>query len=298
MTILVNKKMGRGRQLNGPSGKTDSEKGRVKQFSVSFSNRSKLVVSLRRFRTSKTRRSKKIRQIVFQPKVFGIREIAVSYQKRRPRYYKVITIGTKDNHISFQRRLVTPLAFIALGIIGSIFFGINISRPVNLNLSHRVSAAPIDATPSFMTRSEPVKLIIPKIGVDTSLESIDKQPDGTIGTPSQFEDAGWYIRGPTPGEIGPAVIVGHVDSYQGIAVFWRLRELIPGNEVKVKRQDGSVANFKVTDIKQYPQENFPTQEVYGNLNYAGLRLITCGGTFNTQTQHYSDNTVVFASLIK
>jgi sortase (surface protein transpeptidase) len=114
--------------------------------------------------------------------------------------------------------------------------------------------------------------------------------------PDGFDFAGWYQYGPTPGELGPAVVVGHVDSTQGIAIFWRLRELLPGDEIYIDRQDGTTATLKVDDIQQYSQDQFPTDKVYGNIDHAGLRLITCGGTFSTVTHHYSDNTVVYASL--
>ena len=82
-----------------------------------------------------------------------------------------------------------------------------------------------------------------------------------------------------------------------VAVFWRLRELVPGDTFEIDRADGSTAKFKVDAVKQVPQSNFPTEEVYGNIDFAGIRLITCGGTFNRTTRHYSDNTIVFGSLI-
>jgi sortase (surface protein transpeptidase) len=107
---------------------------------------------------------------------------------------------------------------------------------------------------------------------------------------------GWYKYSPTPGELGPAIIVGHVDSYKGISVFWRLRELVPGDTIDITRADGSVAKFQVNSLQQFDQTNFPTQAIYGDINYAGLRLITCGGTFNRKTGHYDHNMVVFASL--
>jgi len=123
-------------------------------------------------------------------------------------------------------------------------------------------------------------------------------PDGSLATPPVLDYiTGWYDKSPTPGEIGPSIIDGHVDNYETISVFWRLRELKANDEVDVTRTDGSVAKFKVTALQSFDQANFPTKEVYGNINYAGLRLITCGGTFSTVTGHYDHNTVVFASLI-
>jgi LPXTG-site transpeptidase (sortase) family protein len=117
-------------------------------------------------------------------------------------------------------------------------------------------------------------------------------------TPNSATDVGWYRNSPTPGEIGPSVIVGHVDYvHVGPAVFWNLNKLQAGDIFEVQRVDGSTMKFKVDSVKQFSQSNFPTNEVYGNINYAGIRLVTCGGTFNSQTHHYSDNTVVFGSLV-
>ena len=141
-------------------------------------------------------------------------------------------------------------------------------------------------------------MTIASVGINYGVKPVGKLADGTMETPGVLESiTGWYKFSPTPGEIGPSVIVGHVDSYKGPSVFWRLREVKPGDMVQVARADGKVANFKITALKQFDQANFPTQEVYGNVDKAELRLITCGGTFNHKTQHYSENTVVFATLV-
>jgi len=120
--------------------------------------------------------------------------------------------------------------------------------------------------------------------------------DGTLEVPKGGFPAGWYDRGPTPGEMGPAVIVGHVDM-NGPGVFYKLHNMKPGDQVTITRADGSKPVFRVKKVEQYLKNSFPTQLVYGNLDHAGLRLITCGGTFNTQTGHYEDDLVVFADLI-
>ena len=101
---------------------------------------------------------------------------------------------------------------------------------------------------------------------------------------------------PTPGEVGPAVVAGHVD-WTGPGVFYNLHKLVAGNEVLVTRADGSRAVFRVTRVQEYAKTAFPTAEVYGDIAYAGLRLITCGGSFNRQTGHYEDNIVAFAELV-
>ncbi|MBI4101059.1 class F sortase, partial [Candidatus Microgenomates bacterium] len=95
-----------------------------------------------------------------------------------------------------------------------------------------------------------------------------------------------------------AIVVGHIDNYRGPAVFWKLGQLQPGDVVEIDRADGTTVKFKVEAIKQFSQDQFPTAEVYGNIDHAGLRLITCGGQFNRITRQYSDNTVVFASMVQ
>lgn len=152
-------------------------------------------------------------------------------------------------------------------------------------------------TPSkTMPKALPVRLRISKIEIDTSVTPVDLRPSGSIALPDSFEEVGWYDKGPTPGELGPAVIVGHVDSTHGIAIFWRLRELVPGDTFQIDRADGTTATFKVLIVNQFSQATFPTEDVYGNIRYAGIRLITCGGTFSTATGHYDQNTVVYAAL--
>jgi sortase (surface protein transpeptidase) len=114
--------------------------------------------------------------------------------------------------------------------------------------------------------------------------------------PDDYDVAGWYVHGPRPGDIGPAIIAGHVDSKRGPAVFYRLRDLAEGDSIEVGRADGSVAVFRVDAVEQYPKNRFPTAKVYGDLDHAGLRLITCGGDFDRSRGHYRDNIVVYASL--
>jgi sortase (surface protein transpeptidase) len=108
--------------------------------------------------------------------------------------------------------------------------------------------------------------------------------------------AGWYTGAPTPGELGPAILAGHVDHGGSAGVFYRLRDLEPGDTVEVARQDGSAAVFRVTRVEQHRKEAFPTAAVYGDLDHAGLRLITCGGQFDGRVHSYEDNIVVFAEL--
>jgi len=148
-----------------------------------------------------------------------------------------------------------------------------------------------------MSRSRPVRLQIPAINIDSGLIDLGLQADGTMAVPPSGFPAGWYTGAPTPGEQGPAIIAGHVDWGGHGGVFDRLHTLQPGTLVTITRQDGSTAVFQVSHVEQVRKNAFPTAEVYGNLNHPGLRLITCGGSFNHHTHSYNDNTIAFADLI-
>jgi len=155
------------------------------------------------------------------------------------------------------------------------------------------AAAP---SPAPAPVAPPVSLTIPAIGVQTTLINLGLASDGTLQVPSSTTVAGWYTGSPRPGAVGAAVIAGHVDSYAGPAVFFRLRQLQPGQLVYVRRADGSLAVFRVTAVAQYAKAQFPTASVYGPVPDAELRLITCGGTFDPQTGHYLSNVIVSAVL--
>lgn len=132
--------------------------------------------------------------------------------------------------------------------------------------------------------------------MDSQIVKLGLNADETMEVPRDFAVAGWYQHLPTPGERGPAIISGHIDSKAGPAVFFRLRELQAGAEIRVTRADGSVAVFRVDQLEQFPKAEFPTERVYGDLDHAGLRLITCGGTFDRSIGHYRDNIVAYATL--
>jgi hypothetical protein len=142
----------------------------------------------------------------------------------------------------------------------------------------------------------PVRLTIPAIGVQTRLIRLGVTKAGTLQAPDSTSVAGWYTGSPRPGAIGAAVIAGHIDSYLGPGVFFRLRLLRPGELVYVRRANRSLAVFRVTQVRSYLKTRFPTQAVYGPVPDAQLRLITCGGTFDAATGHYLSNVVVFAIL--
>ncbi|WP_419995569.1 class F sortase [Streptomyces boninensis] len=144
--------------------------------------------------------------------------------------------------------------------------------------------------------SAPARLSIPSLGVASDLERLGRDGDGAMQTPADHRRAGWYTPGPTPGELGPAVIAGHVTWNGTRSVFYRLGDLRPGDLITVERADGRTARFEVQRTERYAKSDFPTVEVYRNLDHAGLRLITCGGAFDEANHYYADNIVVFAAL--
>jgi sortase (surface protein transpeptidase) len=206
--------------------------------------------------------------------------------------------------LNLNFRSYAPLILMVAGLSGLIYFAdqsISVraleAPPISSNVT--IEKEPTAKKVYSMERSVPVKLSIPKLGIETKVSQVGQNPDKSLEVPGLFEHtAGWYKLGPTPGEIGPAVIVGHVDNYKGPSVFYNLYKLKPGDKFSVFRSDKKTAEFEVISLAQYPQNKFPTKKVYGDLDYAGLRLITCSGVFNKQTGRYSDNTVVYAKLIE
>jgi sortase (surface protein transpeptidase) len=169
------------------------------------------------------------------------------------------------------------------------------------------SAPPADSIPGGGSEAPepaeevaaPVSVDIPSIGVTSDLIRLGLNGDGTVQVPPLERDdrAGWYERGPAPGAVGPAVLLGHVDSAQyGPGVFFDLGALQPGDTVEVARADGSVAEFVVDRVEVHPKDEFPTIDVYGNTDDSQLRLITCGGDFDSSVRSYEDNVIVFATL--
>jgi len=160
-----------------------------------------------------------------------------------------------------------------------------------------IVAAPQSAAPHPV--AAPVSLTIPLIGVSTKLITLGLTSNGSLQVPpvSDTAVAGWYTGSPRPGAIGSAIIVGHVDTVNGPAVFDRLRELRKGDQVYIRRADGTLVKFRVTAVQQYLKDHFPTQTVYGPTPDAELRLITCGGAFDDATGHYLSNTVVYATEV-
>ncbi|HZR54292.1 MAG TPA: class F sortase [Streptosporangiaceae bacterium] len=153
-----------------------------------------------------------------------------------------------------------------------------------------VAASPSVARPV----AAPVSLDIPAIAVSTTLIRLGLTATGALQVPASTSVAGWYTGSSRPGAIGPAVIAGHIDSYTGPGVFYRLDELRPGDRVYIGRTDGTLAVFRVTSVRTYAKAGFPTQAVYGPAPDAELRLITCGGVFDASRGSYLSNVVVYA----
>lgn len=171
-----------------------------------------------------------------------------------------------------------------------------------------ISAPPLDppsTTTSTTTTSTttsgvavPAGIDIPRIDVTSPLVALGLAADGTVEVPPVEEPmrAGWFAGAPKPGEPGPAVVLGHVNGGGRAGVFSRLHELAEGDEVLIRRTDGTVVRFTVTRVDQVPKADFPTEEVYGDTPGPELRLITCGGAFDSAAHSYRDNVIVYAVL--
>jgi hypothetical protein len=173
------------------------------------------------------------------------------------------------------------------------------SLQLSKTVKARAKAAPTPAKVALLAtaRSVPVELEIPALSLTVSLSRLGLNADGTVQVPTNVQQPGWYGLGPSPGEIGSAVILGHVDSQAGPAVFFTLRSLVAGDSVDVILADGVTAQFKVTSAAMYLKTNFPDSAVYTSHGFSALQLVTCGGVFDNQTGHYLSNTVVYTSLV-
>jgi sortase (surface protein transpeptidase) len=202
-----------------------------------------------------------------------------------------------------KHRLATATAALAL-LVGCSQAGARRADPGPAAASRtpETTAGGVDAARGFRSvrgyraTPMPVRVEIPSIGVASSLDRLGRAPDGTVEVPRDWEVAGWYAPGPRPGDPGSAVILGHVDSKGGPAVFYRLRQLRRGDQIKIGRADGSAVRFIVQRTQQYPKDRFPTDEVYYPTLTPTLRLVTCGGDFDAAAGHYRSNVIVFATM--
>ncbi|BCJ63874.1 class F sortase [Polymorphospora rubra] len=186
-------------------------------------------------------------------------------------------------------------------IVGIFVTGLGLGQLGGIDL---VSFGPGSKAPPrefpVMESSRPALVTINDIGVRAPVHDVGIGADGTIEVPGldRRNEAGWYEQGPTPGEFGPAVIVGHVDGPSGPSVFHRLTNLRAGTKIEVARKDKSVAVFEVNSVERFDKGSFPVDRVFDDFSRPGLRLITCGGQWVGGTTGYADNVIVFASLVK
>ncbi|MBO2447565.1 class F sortase [Actinomadura barringtoniae] len=145
----------------------------------------------------------------------------------------------------------------------------------------------------------PVRLEVSEIGLNAKIMRVGQNKDGTVEVPpfKNGDQAGWYEHGPAPGTRGSAVVLGHYDDQEGPAVFYKLNKLKPGAQIRVQRSDKRTALFRVDATEQIRKWEFPRTRVYGDVHYAGLRLITCGGDYNRDEHSYKDNFIVYAHLV-
>lgn len=173
------------------------------------------------------------------------------------------------------------------------------SDPKAIVLAHVTPNATAKLTVKIpaIARSRPIRITISAIGVNTSVGTLGLQPDHQIMVPTNTRVVGWYKDGPPPGQIGSAVILGHVDSTLGPGVFFSLKSLKAGDRITLVLLNGTVTRFAVTKVVQYSKSSFPDRLVYGSNGTRSLQLVTCGGTFDHATGHYESNIVVFSHLV-
>ena len=167
----------------------------------------------------------------------------------------------------------------------------------NVSVGTTTSIDTLTVKGPIASSSRPVQLRIPSINVSTVFEEpLGLDEEGALDVPEGYDTVGWYKHSPTPGELGPSVILDHVDSYEGPAVFFSLGQVSVGDAIEIEREDGSVVVFTITGYERVEQSTFPTDRVYNDLPFAGIRLITCSGIFDKGAQRYSHNLIVYGEL--
>ena len=197
-----------------------------------------------------------------------------------------------------------PIGLIAIALlfVGLFVIAMGIGAATSLSLPSlfdTVDDRPPPRAFPVLDPSRPQRLTIPAINVQAPILDVGLAGDGSVDVPplGRHNEAGWFDGGPTPGQFGPALIVGHADTRTGPSVFHRLPKLKPGQRIEVLREDRSVAVFEVNSVEHYNKGRLPVQRVYGDYSRPSLRLVTCGGRWLGDRAGYSDNVVVFASLV-
>ena len=196
-----------------------------------------------------------------------------------------------------------PIGFVALALlfVGLFVVGMGLGVATGFDL-RGLSRAPDKPPPRkfpVLEPSRPEQLTIPALKVSASILEVGRAGDGSVDVPPlrRHNEAGWFDGGPTPGQFGPALIVGHADTRTGPSVFHELHLLEPGQRIEVQRADRSVAIFGVTSVERFDKDRLPVDRVYGDYSQPSLRLMTCGGKWLGGEEGYADNVVVFASLV-
>lgn len=217
----------------------------------------------------------------------------------------------RRHHFGRRGQLLLALAVVLVGagLIG-IAFRAQVSAPepqpagrvhdAGPQATDRAHGVRGESEPPPLGPSPPVRVVIPAIDVDSPVNPVGLNADGTLGVPQpgpHLDQAAWFVNSPSPGQPGPAIIEGHVDSPEGPSVFFRLGAIRPGDRIRVRRADGVWTVFRVNAVRDFPKSGFPTRLVYGGgLDTPSLRLITCSD-FNSATHHHEGNEVVFAHLV-
>ncbi|GAB3521241.1 class F sortase [Phytohabitans suffuscus] len=196
-------------------------------------------------------------------------------------------------------RFTGPIA-IVVALAGVLAVGAGLTEETGLWEALAGDSTPPPREFPVLEPSRPIRIEIPSIGVEAPVHGVGLADDGSISVPSlhRHNEAGWYDRGPTPGEFGPAIIVGHADTKDGPSVFYSLAKLKPGATVEVTRRDRSIAIFEVNSVERFGKSKLPADRVYGDYTRPGLRLVTCGGQWVGGGIGYQDNIVAFASLVE
>jgi hypothetical protein len=177
-----------------------------------------------------------------------------------------------------------------LAVNGSVLMGVQADLAADRGIGRIVPVAAVDNGVA-----PPVRIAIPSLGVKTRLIGLRKERSGALQVPDDAQQAGWYSQGFAPGGDGPAVIVGHVDSYRGPGIFHELKTMTPGQLISIRRSDGSLGVFEVQSVESFAKRDFPTERVYKGDGTPSLRLVTCGGEFDRNAKSYLSNVVVFAA---
>jgi LPXTG-site transpeptidase (sortase) family protein len=212
------------------------------------------------------------------------------------------TIKANFTEISGKRRrqLAPALGVLSvLLLVAGLFFGYKFISDQWALKKQETRQNTENPSPSSQPTSatEPTSLVIKNLKVSAAIVPVALNTDRSLQIPSKSMDVGWYVRSAQPGEKGTAIMTGHLDTATGPAVFWNLKNLKPGDQIEISRSNQTVAVFRVDKVERYSQDNFPDQQVYGTADYPALRLITCAGTYSRSLGRYSDNLVVYASLV-